>query len=366
MGRVRVGLIGCGVISEIYLKNLKRFDLVEVTACADLLPERAAARAAQFDVPRSCSPAELLADESIEVVLNLTIPAAHGEVALQALEAGKSVYNEKPLAVKAEQGEQMLELARRKGLLVGCAPDTVLGGGIQTCRRLIDEGAIGEPVAASAFYVSRGHESWHPAPEFYYQVGGGPMFDMGPYYLTALAVLLGPARRVTGSARITFPERTITSKPKAGAQIPVEVPTHIAGVVDYASGAVATVVTTFDVWGARLPHLEIYGSEGSLAVPDPNTFGGPVRLKRGGGDWEEMPLSHGYTENWRGLGVADMAYALRFGRPARASGELGQHVLELMHAFHEASLHGRHMELRSTCSRPEPLPSDLAPGLLDH
>src|SRR5437764_729974 len=214
--RVKVGIIGCGVISGIYLKNLPTFDLIEVVAVADLLLERAQARAAEFGVPRACLPDELLADPSIDIVVNLTIPKAHAAVALAAVAAGKSVYNEKPLAVEREPGQELLRRAKANGVLVGGAPDTFLGGGIQTCRKLIDDGAIGEPVATTAFMANHGHEHWHPDPAFYYHTGGGPMFDMGPYYLTALVNLIGPVRRVAGSARITFPERTVQSEPKRG------------------------------------------------------------------------------------------------------------------------------------------------------
>ena len=249
---------------------------------------------------------------------------------------------------------------------MGCAPDTFLGAGHQTCRKLIDDGAIGEPVAAAAFMACHGHESWHPDPEFYYKPGGGPMFDMGPYYLTALVNLLGPVRRVTGSARITFPERLITSEPKSGTKITVDVPTHVAGVLDFANGAVATIITSFDVWAHNLPRIDVYGSEGSLSVPDPNGFGGPVRIRRSGdSEWTEVPHTHGCAENGRGIGVADMACALRSGRPHRTSGQLAYHVLDVMHAVHDASREGTHIELESTCDRPTPVPTGLAEGTLD-
>ncbi|HXI17430.1 MAG TPA: Gfo/Idh/MocA family oxidoreductase, partial [Chloroflexota bacterium] len=256
--KVKVGIIGCGVISGIYLKNLPAFELVDVVACADLVLERAQARAQEFGIVKACLPDELLADPEVNLVVNLTIPKAHALVALAAVDAGKSVYNEKPLAVQREEGEELLRRAKARGVLVGGAPDTFLGGGIQTCRKLIDDGAIGEPVAATAFMAGHGHEHWHPDPAFYYQPGGGPMFDMGPYYLTALISLIGPVRRVAGSARVTFPERIITSKPKAGETIRVETPTHVAGTLDFASGAVGTVITSFDVWAHSLPRVEIY------------------------------------------------------------------------------------------------------------
>ena len=363
---VKIGVIGCGNISPIYLKNAKRFQVLDIVACADLIRERAESRAAEFGVPRACTVAELLADPEIQIVINLTIPNAHAEVGLAVLEAGKSVYNEKPLAVSREDGRRMLEIAKQKGLLVGGAPDTFLGAGIQTCRKLIDDGWIGEPIAATASMTNHGHESWHPDPEFYYKAGGGPMFDMGPYYLTALVNLVGPVRRVTGSTRITFPERTITSQPKHGTKIQVDVPTNVVGVLDFQNGSIGTIITTFDVWGAQLPRIEIYGSEGSLSVPDPNTFGGPVRVLRAGSrEWNDVPLTYGYAENSRGLGVADMASALCSGRPHRANGDLTYHVLDIMHAIHDASRLGKHIELESTCERPASLPLGLPEGAVD-
>jgi predicted dehydrogenase len=366
MEKTKIGIVGCGNISGIYFKMCKSFEILDVASAADLIPERAQARAKEFGVPKACSVEEMLADPEIRIVVNLTIPKAHAPVALAALAAGKSVHNEKPLALAREDGRKMLALAKRKRLRVGGAPDTFLGAGLQTCRKLIDDGAIGEPVGATAFMLCHGHESWHPDPEFYYKPGGGPMFDMGPYYLTALVSLMGPVRRVTGSARATFAERLITSQPKSGTKIQVEVPTHVAGVMDFASGAIGTIVTSFDVWGGQHPCIEIYGTEATMQVPDPNGFGGPVRLRRAReNEWAEAPLTHGYAGNSRGIGVADMASALRSGRPHRASGELAYHVLDIMHAFHDASAGGRHVTLKSTCQRPAPLPPGLAPGTLD-
>ncbi|MEW6756454.1 MAG: Gfo/Idh/MocA family oxidoreductase, partial [Candidatus Latescibacterota bacterium] len=338
---------------------------IEVAAVADRDMERARARAQEFGIPRACTVAEMLADPQVRIVVNLTTPGAHAAVALAALEAGKCVYSEKPLSVTRQDGARLVALAREKGLLLGGAPDTFLGGGHQTCRKLIDDGWIGRPVAATAFMLCHGHESWHPDPEFYYEQGGGPMFDMGPYYLTALVNLMGPVRQVTGATRITFPERTITSEKKYGKRVRVEVPTHVAGILEFASGAVGTIVTSFDVWGAQVPCIEVYGTEGSLSVPDPNGFGGAVRLKRERGEWKEVPHSHPYAENTRSIGVADMACALLSGRQHRASGELTFHVLDLMHAIHEAAAAGRHVALASTCQRPAPLPLGLLPGQLD-
>jgi predicted dehydrogenase len=363
---VNIGIVGCGNISGIYLEMGQTFEMVNITAVADIIPERAKAQAEKYHIPRVLSMDEMMADRSIEIILNLTIPNAHAEVAFTALESGKSIYNEKPLAITREDGLKMLALAKSKGLRVGGAPDTFLGGGLQTCRKLIDDGWIGTPIAATAFMLCHGHESWHPAPEFYYKVGGGPMFDMGPYYLTALVSLMGPVRRVTGSARATFPTRLITSQPLHGTVIDVDVPTHVAGVLDFANGAIATIVTSFDVWAHNMPYIEIYGTAGSLSVPDPNGFGGPVKVRRSGMDtWADIPLSHGYAKNTRSIGVADMAYALRSGRPHRANGQMCYHVLDIMHAVHDASQEGKHIELQSSCPQPAALPMGLTAGKLD-
>lgn len=328
---------------------------LDLAACADLDLEKARRAASQYGLVRACGVDELLADPTIQIVLNLTPPAAHARIAMAALTAGKSVYNEKPLALSREDARQMLETAASGGLRIGCAPDTFLGAGLQTCRKLIDDGAIGFPVAATAFMLCHGHEGWHPDPEFYYQAGGGPLFDMGPYYLTALVSLLGPVTRVSGSARISFPERTIGSTPRQGQKIKVEVPTHVTGWLDFANGAVATLITSFDVWGHALPHMEIYGSQGTLSLPDPNTFGGPVRLWRAGeSSWEDMSLVPGYSNNSRGLGVADMAEAIQSGVPHRANANLAYHVLDIIQAILDSSRAGKHIQLTSTCERPEP------------
>jgi len=346
------------------LENGATFEDIEIVACSDLVPERAAAQAEAFGVTKACSPEELLADEEVEVVLNLTVPVAHAEVSLAALEAGKQVYTEKPLAVRLEDGRRMLEVAAERDLRIGCAPDTFLGGGLQTCRKIIDEGIIGEPVAVAAFMLNHGPEDWHPNPDFFYQPGAGPMFDLGPYYLTALTTLIGPVQRVAGSARITFPERKITSEPLAGATITVNTPTHVAGVMDFEGGAVGTLVTTFDVWAESQSRIDLYGTEGTLSLPDPNFADGPVRLWRFNEDaWTEVPLTHPYTGNSRGIGLADMAQALRSGRKHRASGELGMHVLEVIHAFLDSSERGEHVAVRSTFERPEPLPAGSPDGI---
>ncbi|PFG14997.1 Gfo/Idh/MocA family protein [Bacillus sp. es.036] len=360
MKKIHIGVIGCGNISDIYLTNLREMESLEVVAVADLNHVKAVEKAEKYSIPHVLSVDELLETEAIDLVLNLTIPEAHAEVSLRVLEAGKHVYSEKPLAITLEDGAKVLAKAKEKGLFVGVAPDTFLGGGLQTCKKLIEDGAIGEPVAATAFMMGHGPESWHPDPEFFYRAGAGPMFDMGPYYLTALINLIGPVHRLTGSARITSPERTITSEPKYGQKINVETPTHVAGILDFENGAIGTMITSFDVWGSKTPFLEIYGTNGSLSVPDPNTFGGPVLLRKPGEtEWAEVAFTHGSLENSRGIGVLDMVDALHSGREPRASGELAYHVLEIMHGIHESSGKGVRYEMTSTCKQPEALPSEI-------
>jgi len=354
---VRVGVVGLGTISDIYLTNMMtRFANLEVVACADLVRERAEAQAEKHGVPDVLSVDELIASPEVELVLNLTIPAAHYEIARKGIEHGKAVFSEKPLATVASEGQELVDLARARGVLVGAAPDTFLGAGIQTCRRLIDEGAIGEPVGAAMCFASHGNEHWHPNPAFSYQPGGGPMFNHGPYYLTALVALLGPIREVAGNARTSFATRTISSQPLAGQTIPVETPTFINAVFALDRGPVASFTATYDVWATERPKFEIYGAEGTLRVPDPNTFGGPVRLyRRETREWEEVPIDPGFDTNSRALGLADFALAMREGRPARAGAELANHVLEAMEATETAGDAARTITLATRCDRPAPL-----------
>ena len=272
MDRIKVGIIGCGNISKIYCESPTKFPNIEIVACADIDLERARARADAHGIAKALSVDDLLADSDVQIVVNLTVPAVHAAVSKRILEAGKHVYSEKPLATNREDAIELLALAKSKGLRVGCAPDTFLGAGLQTCRKIIDDGLIGEPVGAAGWMLSHGPEGWHPDPEFFYQPGAGPMFDMGPYYLTTLTSLLGPVQRVTGSARVSFPERIIGSAAKRGQKIKVNTATHIAGVMDFTAGAVGTLTTSFDVHATNAQHIEIYGSEGTLIVPDPNTL----------------------------------------------------------------------------------------------
>lgn len=364
--KTHVGVIGCGNIAKAYLPTLKSFPHLELSAVADLNPEAARERAETFGVPRVLTPEALLADPEIGLVVNLTVPQVHAEVDKACLAHGKHVISEKPFALTRDEALGVVEAGAAAGLRVGCAPDTVLGAGVQTCRKLLDEGAIGRPVAFTANMLSAGVENWHPSPEFYYQKGGGPVFDMGPYYLHALIWLLGPVRAVTARATMAFAERLITSQPKAGKVVRVEIPTHVCAILEFQNGATGTFTMSFDIKGGHnMPRLEIYGDEGSLAVPDPNTFGGPVRIAPDWKQWNEIPLTHGYESPSRGLGAADLAAAVATGRDHRANERLALHCVDIMQTIHEASEAGRRLELSTTCARPEPMRADLPPFVLD-
>jgi predicted dehydrogenase len=359
---LRIGIVGAGQISGAYLATLPRLSNVEVVAVSDLDESRARAAAAATPGARPLAVGELLAAEDVDLVLNLTIPAAHAEVAHAAIAAGKHVYGEKPLAVTTRQARDVLEAAARAGVRVGCAPDTVLGTGVQTARASLDAEEIGTAVAATAFMVTPGHERWHPAPEFYYLPGGGPLLDMGPYYLTALVTLLGPVRRVVGMSATPRATRTIGSGPRAGTQIEVAVATHVTGVLEHANGVLSTLVMSFDVWAGRLPRIEVYGTGGSLSVPDPNGFDGPVSIFRAGDDaWTPVAEAGGYRGAARGYGVSDLASALASGSTHRANGELAYHVLDVMEGLLAAAGSGHAVEVTSSCDRPAAVPSGARP-----
>jgi len=363
MKKTKTGIIGCGMISDSYFTAAKTFNILEVVACADKLPERAKAKSELYGL-RSMTIAELLAIPEIEIVFNLTPPKAHYEIAMAALGAGKHTYSEKPFGVNFGQTSQIMALAKEKGLRVGCAPDTFLGGGQQTVRKMLDDGWIGKPIAGTAIVMGRGPEKWPQAP-FFYDIGAGPMLDLGPYYITALVNMLGPAHSVTA---VTCKGSEIRSGvPDTVPHIyPINVTTHLSGMVEFQCGAVITVITSFEVYKHGHMPIEIYGSEGTLQVPDPNTFSGPIRIfRKDYKDFELVPLSHIYTENYRSIGAADMAYALQSGRKHRANGELANHVLEIMLAFDKSSKLGKKVEMTTTCERPAPLPLGLEQGNLD-
>ena len=359
---MKIGIIGCGTISSAYFEGARKTDILEIKACADLRIEAAQAQAEKYNVS-ACTVEELLADPEIELVVNLTIPMAHVEVGLQVLAAGKHVYSEKPLGVDVRSGKQLVETAAEKGLRVGSAPDTFLGAGIQTSRQALDAGKIGRPIAGTAFMCGHGHESWHPNPAFYYDIGGGPMLDMGPYYVTALVNILGPVRRVAAITTKAFEERIATSQAVRGLRIPVKTTTHLTGTMEFQNGAIITMIMSFDMWRHSLPCIEIYGETGSLQVPDPNGFGGSVNVCPAGGDWEAEALA--FPNNARMIGVIDMVSAIRSGRKHRANGDLAYHVLEVMCAFDTSSETGEHVMIQNTTERPEPLPLGLAEWEVD-
>ena len=334
-----------------------------VVACADQVLERAQDRANEFGVPRACTTDELLHADDVDLVVNLTIPLAHAEISVAALRAGKHVFSEKPFATTRDDGRRILDAAASSGLTVACAPDTFLGAGVQTCLRLLEQGELGEPLAASAFMLNRGPENWHPNPGFFYEPGGGPLLDVGPYYLTALVCLLGPVRRVAGMARILYPTRTAFRGPRAGETFQVSTPTFVAALIEFEGGTQATLVNSFGIWGHDLPNMQLYCTKGILSVPDPNYFGGPVRMRPDEDEsvWREVPLLYHHTEgsgNFRGLGVIEMALGLGRGDKPRATGELAYHVLDVMESIRDSYTTGRHVDVRSSCTPPSLLPMD--------
>lgn len=368
MNTVKIAIIGVGDISGIYLKNItSMFKEIDIIGVCDLIKEKAEKAMETYKIPKLYNDMhEAFNDSEVDIVLNLTRPYEHYDVTKAALEAGKHVYSEKPLAATFEEGKKLVALAEEKGLMLGGAPDTFLGSGIQTCRKLIDDGFIGTPVGAAAFMICRGHESWHPDPAFYYKHGGGPMMDMGPYYITSLVNLLGGVSGVTGLSKSSFDKRTITSNPLNGTSVDVEVPTYVTGIMNFDNGAIGTIFTTFDVHYETQARFEIYGSEGTLIIPDPNTFGGPIKLLRPeDGGYKEMPLMFDYADNSRALGLADMAKALQTDRSYRASYKLTQHVLEILTSFDKSSEQGKYINLETKYEREAPMKNNPLQGILD-
>ena len=350
---LRVGVVGAGRISGQYATTLAALPSVAVTAVADLDPARAAALAAALPHAVVRPLDDLVASDDVDLVLNLTVPAAHADVALAAIGAGRHVYNEKPLTAAGPTARALVRAAAAAGVRLGCAPDTVLGTAVQTARWVVASGAIGVPHAATAFMTAPGHELWHPDPEFYYRPGGGPLLDMGPYYLTALVHLLGPVTRVVGLSSRPRTTRTVGSGPRAGTTFDVEVDTHVTGVLQHAGGALTTLVMSFDAWAARLPRIEVHGSDGSLSVPDPNHFDGPVEVfEAGGAAWTPVPPTAGYVAGGRGIGVADLALSLLTGAPHRAAADVALHVLDVMESLLEAARTGEAGSVSSTCEVP--------------
>ncbi|MFA9380366.1 MAG: Gfo/Idh/MocA family protein [Acetanaerobacterium sp.] len=362
MKQIKVGVIGCGVISDIYLKNLTtRFSTLKVVACADAFAEKSRERAQQYGIA-AVSVDDLLADSQIDVILNLTNPQFHAEISLAAIKNGKHVYSEKPLATNPVDAQRIMDAAAEKNLRVGCAPDTFLGAGLQTACKAVADGWIGRPLAAVAFVSSRGHERWHSNPGFYYQEGGGPHLDMGPYYITALTAALGRVKRVNAMSGRGFDTRIVGTGPLKGERIPVNVDTHIGATLEFDCGVIATVMMSFDIWATSLPFLEIYGTSGTLTLPDPNTFDGPVRLKSMNEQaFEPLPLLYPFTGNLRGLGLAQMCHAILHGEEHCANGAIAQHVLEVLDAMEHAAKSGETVE----CHTPGAVPPMLTPGLME-
>jgi len=392
MERTRVGVIGCGNISDLYFINLtERYATeIEVIGCADIVMERAQASAAKYGF-EAMTVEELLNDDRIEIVINLTIPIAHTEINRKIINAGKHVYCEKPLALTFEEGKETIELAEAKGVRIACAPDTFMGAGIQTCGQLIDQGWLGDLVCGVATFVCPGHEIWHPSPAFYYKVGGGPMMDMGPYYMTALVSMLGPINQISGFCSKNRDPRTITSMPYRGQKVDVEMPTHYQGIIEFQSGICVTFIMSFEVWNSQLPRLEIHGTSGSMFCSDPDNFSGPVYVTRAdsivdqfadldtsrfGVDGKnpfdysaltmKMPLLYNDPrKKTRGLGVVDLAHAIRDGREPRISHELILHVTEALCAFEKSSNTCSIYKMTTTCKRPMPMPIDFGLNQID-
>ncbi len=380
MTSLNVGIIGCGNISTIYLQNIPSYRGLSLKACADMRPEAAQTQAARFNA-EAMSVDDLLASKDIDLVVNLTVPDAHFGVSLAALRAGKHVFSEKPLAVDFEQGRTLVDEAEARGLLLGCAPDTFLGAGGRLARKLVDEGSVGRILSGTAFLMSHGMEHWHPDPEFFFKPGGGPILDMAPYYLSALVNIIGPVKRVMAMSSIGFPERVVTAEsPRKGAQITVETPTHVTALLEFASGAQVTFCMSWDVWKHGHPPIELYGTEGSMRVPDPNFFGGSVEITERGGDWRPLdssgmllgapnwrspswPPEAPSRANYRALGLADLAGAALHGTPHRSTGRLALHVLEVMHCILEGAATGQPTAITTQLERPAVFRDEDAAGL---
>jgi len=372
----QIGIIGCGNISEAFLTLASHFHGLRIVACADLAPGAAQARAAQFGI-RALSVDELLTDSEIATVINLTVPAAHFEVTRAILSAGKHAYSEKPLALTAAEAGTLVAEAATRGLALGCAPDTFLGAAGQVARRLIDEGAIGQVIAGTAHVMSHGMEHWHPNPTFFYKRGGGPIFDIGPYYIAGLVNLIGPVRAVAAFASKAFDERIVTSEPRAGERIRVETPTTINALLEFHSGAQVTLGASWDVWrhGHSNP-IELYGSDGTMLVPDPNFFAGIVQHSNQSGDYTSVdtadqlfgaanwPPAQPQRANYRMLGVAELIMAAAQGREPRCSGRLAAHVVEVMESILIAAADRRTIAIASQPTRPDPLDPTTGKRLL--
>ncbi|MGQ2905648.1 MAG: Gfo/Idh/MocA family protein [Neoaquamicrobium sediminum] len=373
--KLGVGVIGCGNISAAYFMLAPLFKGIEMRAGADLDMKMAQARAKEFGV-RASSVADLLASDDIDIVVNLTIPAAHYEVSKAILDAGKHVYSEKPFVLSVREGQDLKKRADRKGLRVGSAPDTFLGGAHQRVRSLIDGGKVGRVTSGTCYVMSHGMEHWHPNPDFFFQPGGGPILDIGPYYITNLVQLIGPVKRVAALAATPASERTITSKPRFGEKIKVTTPTTIHALMEFDNGATVTFNASWDVWKHGHAPIELYGEEGTIFVPDPNFFGGDVMMTNRTDAVKKLPKwehafavpnqqhAQGMMANYRASGLADMALGILEGRPHRCSLELSLHVIDVMTGILRSGETGRFVAMRTTCERPEALSPAQAKAML--
>jgi predicted dehydrogenase len=352
---VKVGIVGCGVISKHYASNAAAFDAYELVACADVVPACAQDLAAAHGLA-ALSVDELLGDGAVDAVLNLTPSSEHAAVTRAALAAGKHVYTEKPLALDVGEGAQLLGEAGRRGVRIGCAPDIFLGGAYQEARRLIDEGAIGLPLAVNAAMLIGGADTWHPSPEQFFRDGAGPLLDMGPYYLSAIVALLGPVRRVAGFASVRRRERQIMVGPRAGQQFAVTTPTHTSATMELETGVTANLVASFDATDRYVCDFVVHGTTGDLSLPDPNAFEGPLRMRRGRDGWENVTYPSRGPREARGIGLAEMARALAEGEPHRASAELGLHVVDVARSILRAAADGRTIAVATSAERPAELP----------
>lgn len=353
---MNIGIIGCGKISGVYTQTMQAFDFLNVVACADIHSDIANTHCINWGIDSFCTVDELLLDNSIDMVVILTPPVSHSHLIGQALEHGKHVYCEKPLALTRDEAKKNVLLAKEKKLFLGCAPDTVLGAGLQTARAALDDGCIGRPVSASAHMLTAGPESWHPNPFFLYAVGGGPLFDMGPYYLTAMIHLLGPATHVAAMGAAGGEDRFVGSGQWAGEKIPVHVHTHLNGILAFASDVLLSMTLSFDAPGqTTAPHIEIHGTKGTLVLSDPNTFGETVLLRKAEDEgFTKLPLHHGYTENCRGVGVAELATAIFHQRTSRMDASVALHVIDIMQSLNQSAENQRFVNLQTSCMRPEP------------
>jgi predicted dehydrogenase len=357
MASTPIGIIGCGNIFPAYLKTLQRCKRVRIVGVADAQPALAQARAAEFGVAALGIDALLASDA--QIILNLTPPQAHYDVGVRVLDAGKHFFTEKPLAASFEQGQDLVERARARGLRVGCAPDTFLGAAGQALRALVDANVAGPIRHGTAQFMNHGPDHWHPNPAFFYQPGGGPLHDVGVYYLTHLVNHLGPVARLSSVSHTTHATRVIPLGPRAGETLPVAVPTHVITQLAFERGAHIVLTSSFDVWRHNHTPMELYGDDGTLLGADPNQFGGTVKHNRQTGDWQRAPGGRPYTTNSRGIGLVDMALALQENRPHRCSAEMALHVLEIMDRALDAGRTGQSVALTTRCERPAPLTRKL-------